>query len=302
MRHAVIGIISPGDMGTAIGGVLHGQDVDVIACLEGRSALTRLRAEEAGFREVAGYDELVREANLVLAVLVPAEAVRAAEHLAASIRRTGARPVVADCNAVSPATVARIARLITDAGASFIDAGIIGPPPQPGRNATRIYCSGPDCAPLLALNECGLDVRRVGAEVGQASGLKMVYAASTKGTTALWTELLVATRALGLDDALAAEFGLSRSEVARQLIGQIPGMPRRARRWVGEMEEIAATFDELGLTPRMLLGAADIYRFIGETSLADQTSREPDPPLDAILTTLAERLMPAAEQDRVHAD
>jgi 3-hydroxyisobutyrate dehydrogenase-like beta-hydroxyacid dehydrogenase len=302
MQHAVIGIISPGDMGSAIGRMLRAHGIDAITCLEGRGALTRLRAKEAGLREVGGFDELVREAGLVLSVLVPAEAVGTAERLATSIRRTGARPVVADCNAVSPATVARIARLITDSGAPFVDAGIIGPPPQPGRNATRIYCSGPDCDPLLALNESGLEVRQVGSAIGQASGLKMVYAASTKGTTALWTELLVATRALGLDDALAAEFALSRSEVAQRLIGQIPGMPRRARRWVGEMEEIAATFAELGLTPRMLLGAADMYRFVGETSLADQTSRAPDPSLDAILATLADRLMPVSEQDGMHAD
>jgi hypothetical protein len=116
----------------------------------------------------------------------------------------------------------------------------------------------------------------------------MVYAASTKGTTALWTELLVAARALGLDEALAAEFGLSRSDVAPRMAAQISGMPRRARRWVGEMEEIAATFEELGLTPRILLGAADMYRFVGDTPLAEQTSREPDPPLDLVLTTLAE--------------
>jgi hypothetical protein len=73
-------------------------------------------------------------------------------------------------------------------------------------------------------------------------------------------------------------------------MGSIPAMPRRARRWVGEMEEIAATFAALGLTPRMLQGAADLYRFVGETPLADQTSREPDPPLEAILDALVARL------------
>src|SRR5205085_8850346 len=119
--------------------------------------------------------------------------------------------------------------------------GIIGGPPKPG-SSTRIYVSGPDTAPLEALHDCGLDVRVVGPQIGQASGLKMVYAASTKGTTALWTELLVAARALGLDEAMMAEFGISRSDVSGQLIGSIPSMPRRARRWVGEMEEIAATF------------------------------------------------------------
>ena len=55
------------------------------------------------------------------------------------------------------------------------------------------------------------------------------------------------------------------------------------------MEEIAATFAALGLTPRMLEGAADIYRLVSETRLADQTSREPDPSLDTVLDTLAER-------------
>jgi hypothetical protein len=119
----------------------------------------------------------------------------------------------------------------------------------------------------------------------------MVYAASTKGTTALWTELLVAARSLGLGEALLAELG-SNNPVARHQLTGIPGMPRRARRWVGEMEEIAATFASVGLTPRMLEGAADMYRLISATPLADQTSREPDPALDTILETLANHLHP----------
>ena len=59
-------------------------------------------------------------------------------------------------------------------------------------------------------------------------------------------------------------------------------MPHRSRRWVGEMEEIALTFKTLGLTPKILEGAADMYRFVGGTNLADQTPREPDPPIDVI--------------------
>ena len=289
MKVRAVGILSPGDMGAAIGRMLRDRGLDVVTCLAGRSELTRLRAREAGFRDAPSLDALVSEVDLLLSVLVPAEALPLAEQVAAGLGRTGATPVYADCNAIAPQTVARIDRLIAAAGATFIDAGIIGGPPRLGSN-TRIYCSGPDTAPLEALGACGLDVRVVGPEIGQASGLKMVYAASTKGTTALWTELLIAARALGLDDALMAEFGLSRADVSRQLMDTIPSMPRRARRWVGEMEEIAATFAGLGLTPRMLDGAADLYRFVGSTPLADQTSRQPDPPLDTILDMLAERL------------
>ena len=56
------------------------------------------------------------------------------------------------------------------------------------------------------------------------------------------------------------------------------------------MEEIAATFEAIGLTPRILQGAADMYRLVAQTPLADQNSREPNPTLDGVLATLAERL------------
>jgi 3-hydroxyisobutyrate dehydrogenase-like beta-hydroxyacid dehydrogenase len=284
-----VGILSPGDMGSGIGLALRQGGLEVLTCLEGRSELSRLRAEEAGIRAVASDDELVSSVDVLLSVLVPAEARPLAERVAASMQRTGARPVFVECNAIAPQTVRSIAEVLAPTGAPFVDAGIIGSPPRRAGDGGRFYCSGPDTSAVEALGKHGLDVRVVGREIGQASGLKMVYAASTKGTTALWTELMVAARALGMEEALRAELGPDHV-IARQVLRGIPGMPRRSRRWVGEMEEIAATFESLGLTPRILQGAADMYRFIGATPLADQTSREPDPPLDTILGTLVDRL------------
>jgi 3-hydroxyisobutyrate dehydrogenase-like beta-hydroxyacid dehydrogenase len=234
-------------------------------------------------------DELVRTADLVLSVLVPSEAAGTGSLVAAAMRRTGATPVYVDLNAIAPQTVSAIEREIVAAGGTMIDGGIIGGPPKAPGSPTRFYGSGPDTSALEVLAEYGLEVRIVGPKIGQASGLKMVYAAGTKGTTALWTELLVASRALGLEEALLAEFGPNNGTAKSQLSG-IPTMPRRAKRWIGEMEEIAATFAALGLTPRILEGAADMYRFVGETPLADQTSREPDPTLDQVLKTLSARL------------
>ena len=118
----------------------------------------------------------------------------------------------------------------------------------------------------------------------------MVYATSTKGTTAVWTELLVAARALDLSDALMAELGADSPGVAASIIDGLTDMPRRSRRWVGEMEEIAATFAGLGLTSKIMEGAADIYRLVASTPLGDLTARDPRPSLDAMLDTLAERL------------
>ena len=290
MNVRIVGIMSPGDMGSAIGKILRDAGMDVATYLEGRSRLTRLRASEAGIRDVPSLDHLVRESELLLSVLVPSEAVALGERIAASIRHTGARPVFVELNAIAPQTVMNIGRMMADAGATFIDGGIIGSPPLSDKDNTRIYYSGPDTTAMESLARSGLNMRMLGTNIGQASGLKMVYAASTKGTTALWTELMVAARAFKLEDALKAEFETSRTDITEKLIGQIPSMPRRARRWVGEMEEIAATFAELGLTPFMLQGAAEMYRLVGDTPLADQTSREPDPSLETILQTLSDQL------------
>lgn len=283
-----VGIFSPGDMGAGIGSVLRQTGLEVLGLLEGRSQLTRTRATEAGFRDAGTLDDLVREADLILSVLVPSEARGVGSDVAAAMQRTGATPIFVDCNAIAPATVRAIESDIRGAGGGFIDAGIIGGPPKVPGGPTRFFCSGPDTSAFEALRDHGLQVRVVGPEIGQASGLKMVYAAGTKGTTALWTELLVAARAMGLLDALVAEFG-SDSTASRQM-NHIPTMPRRARRWVGEMEEIASTFESLGLTPRILEGASDMYRFIGDTRLGDLTSRDADPPLDEILALLADDL------------
>jgi len=82
--------------------------------------------------------------------------------------------------------------------------------------------------------------------------------------------------------------------VTKALIDNIVHEPRRSKRMIGELEEVARTFEGLGLTPRMLDGAADMHRMISATPLAEQSPRDPDPPLDTILDTLAEQLRGAS--------
>lgn len=283
-----VGIMSAGDMGSGFGSVLHAHGLEVYTCLTGRSEFTRLRAQEAGFTDSPDLDHLVSNVDLFLSVLVPSEATQLAQDIAAAMKRTGATPVYADLNAIAPNTVLEIERIVRDAGGDFVDGGIIGGPPRAGYTP-HIAVSGPNTAPIEALRPCELDIRVTGPRVGQASGLKMVYAASTKGTTALWTELLTAARAMGLQDALLTQFG-DKNVVFQNAQRSIPSMPNRARRWIGEMEEIAKTFSDLGMTPNILQGAADMYTLVGETPLADLTSRDPNPTLDEVTEALLARL------------
>ncbi len=295
MELHTVALLSPGDMGHSVGAVLTGHGLRVITCLEGRSDRTRALAAEAGLEDVDSYAELVRQAQLLLSIVVPAQAVALAERVADALRAAdvGAALTYADCNAIAPQTARQIGRVITAAGARFVDAGIIGSPPgRGGRN--RIYVSGEHTEALLALNDYGLEVFDLQGEAGQASGLKMCYAALTKGLTALCTELLVAAEELGISEPLAHEFRESQGAMVTRMERGVPGMLPKAHRWIGEMEEIARTFGGLGLTPDMLHGAAEMYRLVMRTELGTRTPEDtrPLPGLEETIATLARATLP----------
>lgn len=285
-----VGILSPGDMGHTVGERLRSNGLRVIAHLADRSERTRQLAAQVGIEEVESYDALVMEADAVLCILVPAQAGAAAKKVAAALGRTGAGLLYADCNAIAPQTTKEIGALISGAGGRFVDASIIGPPPRRD-GATRFYASGVHAAELALLNDYGLDVPVISDRIGDASAIKMCYAGLTKGLTALCTELLVAAEALGVRGALLEEYRLSQAAMLKRMEGGLTGMPPKSRRWVGEMEEIAATMAAVGLTPKFHEGAADIYSFVGATPLADRTPEDPDAPtLEKMLELLVDAL------------
>ena len=288
---STVGILSPGDMGHTVGNVLRQNGLRVITCLEGRSQRTRELAEKARIVDVPTYTQFVTEADLILSIMVPAQAMSAASMVAEALQKVDTTLVYADCNAIAPQTVRKLGEIITSADGTFVDASIIGPPPRtPG--ATRFYTSGPNLDLFSELNNYGLDVRALGEEIGLASAIKMCYASLTKGLTALCTELLTAASVLGVSEALTAEFQLSQSALFERMENGLPGMPPKARRWIGEMEEISATFAHVGLTPNILTGAADMYRFVGDTHLADlpPEARDEFPNLAGLIEILAKNL------------
>lgn len=293
MAVGTVGLLSPGDMGNAIGAMLRGHGVRVLTCLEGRSERTRALAEGAGIEAVPTDEDLVREAEMLLCVLVPSEAGGVARRVAEAIRREGTGRgtdlLYADCNAIAPRTAVAIGEIIAGAGARFADVGIIGGPPKEP-HTTRFYASGPGAAEFARLEDHGLSVRVLDGPIGQASGFKMCYGALTKGVQALGTELLLAARLLGLEEALAAEQRDSVPDLRAHLERAVPSFPPKAYRWVGEMEEIATCFADLGLTPRILLGAADLFRFVADTPIGKESpeSRDRSRGLDGVIAALAD--------------
>jgi 3-hydroxyisobutyrate dehydrogenase-like beta-hydroxyacid dehydrogenase len=265
-----VAIISPGDMGHSVGRTLGLHGIDVMTCLAGRSDRTWKLAAQGGFRDVPTLEAMVSEADLVLSIIPPAAALDTARQVAQAMVKEGKTPPYADCNAVSPETTKRIGKEITCIGGYYIDGGIIGLPPGRGQ-PTRFYVSGSRTDVIAELNGKGIDVRPIGSEIGRASAIKMCYAAITKGTNTLHTAVLVAAEEMGLSEELRDELLYSLEGVYKQMKARVPGLAVDAKRWIGEMNEIAATLKAAGVTPKFHEGAAEIFTLLASTPIASET-------------------------------
>ena len=260
-----VGVMSPGDMGSGVGGILVRSGLRVITSLKGRSEASSTRAAEQGIVDVGSLDDVVASSDLMLSILVPSEALAFAASAAESIVRTNSHVAFADCNAVSPATGVKIGKIITAAGGVFIDAGIIGGSPKTGA-IPRFYASGEHAGILAELDGKGISVPVMRGAIGRASGLKMLYAALTKGTAALHASTLMAAKSLGLFDDLIYELEQSQSGTLTAM-GRVNSISAQAFRWIGEMEEIASTFEDAGVTPNIHAGAAETFQKISDSSI-----------------------------------
>jgi 3-hydroxyisobutyrate dehydrogenase-like beta-hydroxyacid dehydrogenase len=242
-----VGVVSPGAMGSAVGGALRRGGARVVATISGRSERTARLAHDAGLELLPGIADVVAVADVVLSIVPPDRAEAVAAHV------TGAR-LLADLNAVSPATARRIS--------AEVDGSISGPPPlRPG--TTTIYLSGPRAAEVAALPFDGVAVVVVGDEVGAASAVKMSTASVYKGSVALLAQALRAADHYGVLDHVVADLGDSADGAG----SRIARAAAKAERYVGEMHEIAAAQAAAGLEPELFEALAKVYAGVAATPL-----------------------------------
>ncbi len=253
----VVGIIAQGQMGSAVAKRLTDNGLTVLTSLEGRSAESAKRATAA--RMEAAALERFCEADIILSIVPPGDAEALAQKLAPYLTQSR-KPIYADCNAVNPATVERIASLIDATGARFVDGGIIGGPPKPNYDGPMFYFSGAGAHAAAVLNNFGLPCKIVEGPIGAASALKMSYAGITKGLTALASVMLLAATRAGTAEALKAELAQSQPQLLAWFERQVPSMFDKAYRWVAEMEEIAAFVSEDPAGEKLFDSTAELYR------------------------------------------
>lgn len=270
----VVGIVSPGAMGSAVGRALHAGGARTVATVAGRSARTVALAH--GLELLPSLDDVVAAVDVVLSIVPPGEAGAVAGSITAAAGRTGTTPLVADLNATAPATVRAIAAALNRAGLEFVDGSISGGPPLPGET-TIVYLSGRRAADVVTLSGPGVETRVVGDEIGLASAVKMSTASVYKGRLALLVQALRAAHANGVLEHVLADLRRTDAGLVDRASRAVQRGASVSGRYVGEMREIAAAQAEVGLTPALFEAFAEVYADVSRSSLGALEPERVDP-------------------------
>src|ERR671924_1591869 len=84
-----IGILSIGEMGYHWARILTSRGVEVLTYAKDRSEATRKRAENVGVKCMPSMTSLVRDADLIVSIVVPFAAKRVANKVAKAVKSSG---------------------------------------------------------------------------------------------------------------------------------------------------------------------------------------------------------------------
>ncbi|EFY98581.1 6-phosphogluconate dehydrogenase [Metarhizium robertsii ARSEF 23] len=265
-----VGILSMGDMGV---GIANQDTID--------------RAKAANVELLASDFELAKQCPAILSVVPPRDAEATAQRIADALSGGSASHSIffVDLNAVSPSTSKGMAEMFRRARVpvQFVDGCILGAPPRQrlaadSKNSDEeldwirpnIPISGPHALSSLqngAELAKVLNLRSISPDIGAASGLKMCFAAMTKGFTALATQSFTTAHRLGVVDELKREMREIFPNHLTAAERSVPTMPPKAYRWVKEMEEISDTMHEGGWTKELFHGIAGVYKAVAEDAV-----------------------------------
>ena len=264
-----IGIVSPGAMGSALGRAWARGGARVVATVAGRSERTRGLAH--GLDLLPDLPSVVAASDLIVSVCPPGAASDVLDAVLAAA--DGSTPAYADLNAISPGLAVELAARAERAGLDFVDGSISGGPPAPGGD-TLVYLSGERAPWVAGMPSDGIRPRVVGDRPGTASAVKMCTASVYKGTALIWLQALATAERLGVLDVVLADLGEEYPGDVASAARRIAMAASKSGRYVGEMEQIAATQDSAGIGSALFDGMAAAYDRVSGTPLARLSPEE----------------------------
>ena len=241
-RDPTVGVVSPGAMGSAVGAALARGGARVVATLVGRSERTagspRTGRARARARPRIGGTRCGRRA-----VDRPARGGRVGRpRRRDAARDSGVRsPLVADLNAIAPATARAIEDELAQRGARARRRLDLRPAAVEAWDDARLPLGRARRRGRRRFRSTGVERIVVGDEVGAASAVKMSTASVYKGTSALLAQALLAADANGVLEHVLDDLRAGSPELVANVERRLASAASKSARYVGEMREIAAT-------------------------------------------------------------
>ncbi len=250
-----VGFLGFGDVASTFSRGLMRNSADVYTCIEDRSTKTRELAEKTGVKMLGSYRELAENSDIIISSVVPSNAVEAAKLVGKY-----SKGIYVDMNNVSPKTVNMAMSMIENGKTA--DAAIIGSVKR-GLDVI-IIASGPSADKFRELNGYGMNIKIVGSENGQASGIKLLRSAYTKGVSALLFESIYSAYKMGMDREVLEYISETEGpDFMESALSRIISSSVHAERRSEEMIEVVEMLTE-NVEPVMSRATAEFFKTLSK--------------------------------------
>ena len=251
-----IGIIGFGEVGQLISRqfVARGHAVKVWDRLfaEPFSSVLSLARRFEGLELTTSTADLVSRSDLVFSAVTAGNAIALARECADAL---SANQMYIDLNSVSPGAKVTMADLVQSAGGRFVEAAILSPI-HPKGVASPILVAGPYAAQFAELGpQLGFEALTVASDMyGKAAATKMCRSVVIKGLEGLIAESMMAARSFGVEAPVLASLKnlLPRDDWPEYANYMIQRTLLHGTRRSEEMQEVATTLSEVGVSPTMV--------------------------------------------------
>lgn len=221
----------------------------------------RLHAQAHGVIACESARHVCLKANLIISAVTASNTLDVAQEIARFIRPG---TVFLDMNSASPGTKIAASHVIEEAGAQYVEAGVMTSVPPYGI-AVPMLLGGRHAARLAdRLRPVGLNLTPVSDKIGVASATKMARSIMIKGMEALVIESYTTARKYGVEDAMLATMketfpGIDWEQQGAYFFSRVV---QHGKRRAEEMREAANTVEEAGFQPVMAAAIAEKHDWV----------------------------------------
>lgn len=232
------------------------------------------RMAETGVSRVSSVEQLMREAQLVIAA-VPAKYTADAALSALPFMR--ADILYVDVTSCSPTVKQKLAGEYAARGFRYVDSAMLGALPS-DRHKVPMCCSGDGAADWVALiTPWNMKAQLLDGPAGLGSKVKLTRSAFMKGLQALCDESFLLAKKLGLEESLleslAGTFG--KEPVTKMFPRFLCADAVHAERRMHEAAESMALMEEVGVIPAVTRGVVERMRLTAAMNLREELGGKP---------------------------